>query len=104
MAKPIISIIGLGLTGTSVGLGLQRTPGEFEIVGHDKDPDATGAAKKLGAINRGEWNLHRAYENADLVVLAVPLSELDELLGHMPRGSAPQQLDHGHVQRHAARH
>ncbi len=86
MAKPIISIIGLGLTGTSVGLGLQRMPGDFEIVGHDKDPEAAAAAKKLGAVNRTEWNLHRAYEDANLVVLAVPLSELDDLLGHMREG------------------
>lgn len=80
MAKPIISIIGLGVTGASIGLGLQQQEANFEIVGHDKEPDATGAARKAGAVHRTEWNLHRACEGAELLVLAVPLSELDELL------------------------
>ncbi len=92
MSKPVIAIIGLGLTGTSFGLGLQREPGNFEVVGHDKDPETTSAAKKAGAIQRGEWNLHRAYEDADLVVLAVPLSELEDVLGHMREGVRPNSL------------
>ncbi len=80
MAKPIISIIGLGTTGASLGLGLQQQEGNFEIVGHDKDPDATSEARRLKAVQRTEWNLHRACEGAELLVLAVPLNELEELL------------------------
>jgi len=89
MATPKITIIGLGLTGASMGLGLQRESGDFEIVGHDKEPDTTQAARKIGAIQRGEWNLHRAYENADMIALAVPLSELDELLPLMVEDLKP---------------
>ncbi len=59
MAKPIITIIGLGLTGTSMGLALQREAGEFEIVGHDKLPEVAQAACKAGAVQRTEWNLFR---------------------------------------------
>jgi prephenate dehydrogenase len=92
VAQPVISIIGLGLTGTSVGLGLQRSPGDFEIVGHDKDPAAASTAKKAGAVNRTEWNLHRAYEEANLIVLALPLNELDGLLGHMREGLRPDAM------------
>lgn len=80
MAKPIISIIGLGTTGASIGLGLQQQETNFEIVGHDKEPNATGAARKAGAVHRTEWNLYRACEGAELLILAIPLSELDELL------------------------
>jgi prephenate dehydrogenase len=80
MAKPIITIIGLGVTGASIGLGLQQQEGNFEIIGHDKEPNAAGAARKQGAVHRTEWNLYRACENAELIVLAVPLHELDELL------------------------
>ena len=79
MDKPTVTIIGLGLTGASVGLALQRETTSFEIVGHDKSPDAAQVAKRTGAVQRVEWNLHRAVEPADLVVMAVPLSELDEL-------------------------
>ena len=46
MSKPVITIIGLGVVGTSIGLALQREAGNFEIVGHDKNPrtDQVGAA------------------------------------------------------------
>lgn len=80
MAKPIITLIGLGLTGTSLGLGLQREEGDFEIVGHDKEPSVAQRARKEGAVQRTEWNLFRACDGADLIVLSVPLSEMAELL------------------------
>lgn len=80
MAKPIITIIGLGLTGSSMGLGLQREEANFEIVGHDKLPEVAQQARKLGAVHRTEWNLFKACAGAELIVLAVPLHELEELL------------------------
>lgn len=80
MAKPIITIIGLGLTGASMGLGLQREAGDFEIVGHDRLPEVAQEARRLGAIHRIEWNLFRACEGAELIVVSVPLHELEELL------------------------
>lgn len=92
MSKPIISIIGLGVTGTSIGLSLQREEGNFEIVGHDKERRAGDQAKKLGAIHRATWNLHRAYEGAELVILATPLSELPELIDLIRDDLAPNCL------------
>ena len=92
MAKPIITIIGLGLTGTSVGLALQRDVGNFEIVGHDKDANASGQARRLNAVHRTEWNLHSACDNADMIVLAVPLNELGELFTHIREDLKPETL------------
>lgn len=80
MTKPIITIIGLGLTGASMGLGLQREAANFEIIGHDKMPEVAQEARKLGAVQRTEWNLYKACAGAELIVLAVPLHELGELL------------------------
>ncbi len=92
MAKPTITIIGLGLTGASLGLALQRTESNFEVVGHDKNPEATQAARKLGAVQRTEWNLHAACAGASLIVLAVPLGELQALLTHMREDLQPNTL------------
>ncbi len=92
MAKPIITVIGLGLTGASVGLGLQRTPGNFEIVGHDKNPDAAQQARRQGAVQRVEWNLYNAYAGAELIVLAVPVSELQALFTHISQELKPTTL------------
>ncbi|MHB1006650.1 MAG: prephenate dehydrogenase [Chloroflexota bacterium] len=70
MAK--ITIIGLGLIGGSLGLALRQQGGGYEVVGHDRDPEASGRAKKRGAVDRAEWNLPKAVEGANLVVVATP--------------------------------
>lgn len=44
----------------------------MEIVGHDREPSQARQARRLGAIDRAEWNLIRACEGADVVVLALP--------------------------------
>lgn len=80
MAKPIITIIGLGLVGASMGLGLQREAGNFEIVGHDRQPEIAQEARRLGAVQRVEWNLFNACEGAELILLSVPIPELETLL------------------------
>ena len=92
MAKPIISIIGLGLTGTSLGLALQREETNFEIVGHDKEPEMSRRARQLGAVQRTEWNLHSAVDGCNLVVLAIPLSEVADTLGHIAADLQPGTL------------
>jgi prephenate dehydrogenase len=89
MAKPKITIIGLGVTGASMGLALQKEEADFEIVGHDKSQDAVAAARKAGAVNRTDWNLHGACENADLLITAVPLLELDELYAQIAEDLKP---------------
>lgn len=83
MAKSQIAIIGLGLAGASLGLALRQGGGDFEIVGHDKSPDVSGTAKRIGALDRTEWNLHRACTGAGLVIIDAPLAELAEVLGHI---------------------
>lgn len=92
MTKPFITIIGLGVTGTSVGLALRQEPGDFEIVGHDKDHGADGAARKLNAVHRSEWNLHRACEGASMIIVAVPMTEIGETLQLIAEDLTPNCL------------
>lgn len=92
MAKPVITILGLGVTGTSLGLALQRSATQAEIVGHDKVPEASQAARKANAVQRLEWNLHAACEPASMIVLAMPLSEVDETLALIAEDLKPNAL------------
>lgn len=92
MAKPRITIIGLGVTGASLGLALQQEESNFEIVGHDKDPQVGQEARRQGAVARVEWNLHRACDQAELVLLAVPISELPDLFAHLREDLKPETL------------
>lgn len=89
MSKPSIALIGLGLTGTSLGLALHREPLDFTLVGHDKEPDASAEARKMGAVDRTEWNLFRTIDGAGMVIMSVPLSELVELLPLMSEELQP---------------
>lgn len=92
MAKSHIALIGLGVNGASLGLSLRGSGGDFEIVGHDKSPDAVSAAKQAGAVNRTEWNLHRACAGAGLIIIDAPLTELAEVLGHINEDVEPSTV------------
>ena len=75
--QPQITIVGLGLIGTSFGLALKRQKEvSFVITGHDPSDPAVQRAKKLGAIDTSHWNLVKACEKADLILLALPLAAI----------------------------
>ena len=73
-----ITIIGLGLIGTSIGLGLKELEQEFTIMGHDRDHTAMTRASKMGAVDKTHWNLISACENADMIILAIPIDGISE--------------------------
>jgi prephenate dehydrogenase len=74
--KPRVAIVGLGLIGGSIGLALRQAEVTSAVVGHDKDRDANYQAKKIGAVDRTEWNLVSACEEADLVILSTPVGAI----------------------------
>jgi prephenate dehydrogenase len=77
---PRITIVGTGLIGSSLGLALKKAKLGYEIVGHDKSSAAAGKAKKLGAVDKTEWNLISAVEGAGLVILAIPVDAIKPTL------------------------
>lgn len=80
MTMPRITIVGLGLIGGSIGLALQKSKTNFEIMGHDREHSIARTAQKLGAIDRANWNLISACEHADLIILAIPASGIKDTL------------------------
>ena len=75
-----MTIVGLGLVGSSIGLALKQARAEIEIVGHDQDSSVAKRAHKAGAVDRTEWNLITACEGAGLILLSTPLSEVKKTL------------------------
>jgi prephenate dehydrogenase len=75
-----ITLIGLGRRGGSIGLALRGKSRDLFIVGHDRELMIARAAQSRGVVDRVEWNLPRACETADLVVLAMPLTGVRETL------------------------
>lgn len=75
-----LTIVGLGVHGTLLGMALKSALPGLVIVGHDPDPQRVAAAKKLGAIDKSHWNLPAACENADIVVLDLLYDQIEPTL------------------------
>jgi prephenate dehydrogenase len=80
MRKPRITIVGLGFIGGSIGLALRQAEADFVIVGHDRERAAANQAKKIGAVDKTDWNLVSACEDADLIVIAIPVGGIKDTL------------------------
>lgn len=68
-----IAILGTGLIGGSLGLAVHQRQPECTIVGHD-EPEVLETAERRGAIDAKAADPITAIRNADLVILATPLS------------------------------
>jgi prephenate dehydrogenase len=80
MAKPKITIVGLGLIGKSIGKALRAVGGQIEVMGHDREPMAAKEAQQAEAVDKIHWNLIGACEGADVVVIATPLRGVRQTL------------------------
>jgi len=75
-----ITLIGLGQIGASMGLALGSKKDLLLRVGYDREMKIARQAESIGAIDRVEAYLSKAVQGADLVVLAIPLSQIQETL------------------------
>ncbi len=82
-----ITIIGLGTIGASLGMALEKAMTaekghreEILLCGYDRNPRIVEEALVKGAINRIARNLKEAVEEADLVLLAEPVSAIGETI------------------------
>ena len=76
MGEFTITVVGTGVIGTSIGLALKKQKESFRLLAHDKELANARAAAKQGAFDKAEWNLVNACEQADLIVLAIPLNAI----------------------------
>lgn len=87
-----ITIIGVGLIGSSVGLALKRSKAisGLKIVGHDREPNASRASARRKAIDSVAWNVENAVKDADMVIVATPVMGIKEVMQdmapHLPAG------------------
>jgi cyclohexadieny/prephenate dehydrogenase len=69
-----VTIIGLGLIGSSLARALKAHPTSYEVSGADKSPKVVETIRKLGIMKTVSTDIARASATADIVVLATPLS------------------------------
>jgi prephenate dehydrogenase len=75
-----ITLIGLGQVGGSIGLALAAHKQTVTRLGHDKNFEAARTAQKAGVVDAVQFNLPASVEQADVVILALPLNEVRETL------------------------
>ncbi len=70
-----LCVIGVGLIGGSLVAALRERQEVGEVVGYSRRSETLDTAKYLGLIDRGETDLARAIEGADMVVIAIPMGQ-----------------------------
>ena len=79
-SKPRVSIVGLGLIGSSIGMALRKAGVASTVIGHDAKREVSAEAKRLGAVDKTDWNLISSCDRADLVILSAPIRGIEESL------------------------
>jgi prephenate dehydrogenase len=80
----LVTIIGLGLIGGSIGLALrQGKKSNWEVVGYSRRQETVAGALGLGAIERGETNLKDAVKQAEIVIIATPVLTVKEIFSQI---------------------
>jgi prephenate dehydrogenase len=75
-----ITIVGLGQIGTSVGLALADQAELVQRIGHDRELGIARKAEKMGALDKVAINLPSAVEEADIILLSLPVDQIRETL------------------------
>lgn len=78
-----VVIVGVGLIGGSLGLAMKKRKLAREIIGLSQRPESLTAAVQAGAIDQGYQDIKKAVVNADLVVLATPVSMISGMLSQL---------------------
>ncbi|MBK6326708.1 MAG: prephenate dehydrogenase [Chloroflexi bacterium] len=88
-----VSIIGLGRLGASIGLAVKKSSATMTVIGHDRNQDVAKIAQSpVGAVDKVEANARNLASRADILVLAVPMSELEPLLSVIGDAIQPHAL------------
>ena len=71
-----ITIIGVGLIGGSIGLAIKKNALAKEVAGVFRHRSTLKKALRCKAIDRGFMNIKDGVRNADLIILATPVSSI----------------------------
>jgi prephenate dehydrogenase len=82
-----LAVVGTGLIGASAALAARRSGTVETVVGWDEDPDVLGLAVEREAVDPA-GSVADALANADLALVAVPVSELPRVVESV-LGAAP---------------
>lgn len=86
MSAPLIRrlvVVGVGLIGGSFAAALKRAGQVGEVVGMGRSNESKCDALALGLIDRVETDWATALDDADLVLLAIPVGQMDDVMARL---------------------
>lgn len=90
-----VGLIGTGLVGGSVGLALRRAG--VKVSAFDRDEERLRRATEIGAVDDPADDLGAAVRQADVVLVAVPVSQIPDAVAEALDVGAPAVTDVGSV-------
>ncbi len=78
-----VAIVGPGLVGGSLGMALRRRGVGRRVIGIGRRQSSLRTAIEVGAVDQATLDLHEGVQDAELVVLAVPISAFEKLMGNV---------------------
>ena len=78
-----VALIGLGLIASSMFWSIRRGNLANEVVGYAKSKKTRETAKRIGLCDHVSDNLEETVNNADLVVLCVPVGVMSEIVAQI---------------------
>ena len=78
-----VAILGLGLIGGSIGLALTQSRFAAKVTGYDMEASTRGLALQNGAVDEVFASPEEAVQEADLVIMAVPVRQIVPLAGRI---------------------
>ena len=89
MDKPHITLIGMGLIGSSIGHALKRGDLAAHITGYARSAETRQKALNIGFVDSIADSLKGAVANADIVFLNVPVGMIAEIVRDMAPSLKP---------------
>ena len=92
MGKPHITLIGMGLIGSSIGHALKRGDLAAHITGYARSAETRQKALNIGFVDSIADSLKGAVAEADIVFLNVPVGMIAEIVRDMAPSLNPARL------------
>ncbi|MCM3795210.1 MULTISPECIES: prephenate dehydrogenase [Priestia] len=87
-----VFVIGLGLIGGSLALNIKKTHHHLDVIGFDINQEQLELAKTLGVIDQAASSLQQGAEQADYIVIAIPVTQAAEVLKQLERFTLKQSV------------
>jgi len=86
-----VAVIGMGLIGASISLATRRGGLAGSVIGSDRSPEVAATVARLQLVDHFEADAALAVQDADLVIMAVPVGAVgalaEQILPHMKPGA-----------------